>query len=133
MYCRTCGNKVNDNAEICVKCGVRKNVGTDFCQVCGTRTLAGMTSCKKCGAKLITAMSSAQVKKKAVSKGRRILGTTILVLGVILLIVTAVHIFMGVVEDNSYSSMQSFIYAGRTSTLGVIFTICGLRLRKTKK
>lgn len=24
MYCRTCGSKINDNAEICVKCGVRK-------------------------------------------------------------------------------------------------------------
>ena len=23
MYCRTCGSKLNDNAELCVKCGVR--------------------------------------------------------------------------------------------------------------
>ena len=35
MYCRTCGNKMNDNAEICVKCGVKRNVGADYCQVCG--------------------------------------------------------------------------------------------------
>lgn len=30
MYCRTCGNKMNDNAEICVKCGMKRNVGTDY-------------------------------------------------------------------------------------------------------
>lgn len=86
MYCRTCGNKMNDNAEICVKCGVKRNVGTDFCQVCGTKTLASMTNCKKCGAKLMRAMSSAQIKKKAVSKGKRTFGTILLALGIILLI-----------------------------------------------
>ena len=53
MYCRTCGNKMNDNAEICVKCGVKRNVGADYCQVCGARTTASMTNCKKCGAKLM--------------------------------------------------------------------------------
>lgn len=46
MYCRTCGNKMNDNAEICVKCGVRKNVGSDYCQVCGARTTSSMVNCK---------------------------------------------------------------------------------------
>ena len=84
MYCRTCGNKMNDNAELCVKCGVRRNVGDDFCQVCGARTVAGMTACKKCGAKLMKAMSSVQIKKKAVSKGRKTIGTILLVFAIIL-------------------------------------------------
>ena len=64
MYCRTCGNKINDNAEICVKCGVRRNVGEDFCQACGAKTVAGMTVCKKCGKKLMKSLSSAQMKEK---------------------------------------------------------------------
>lgn len=72
MYCRTCGNKMNDNAEICVKCGVRKNVGFDYCQVCGARTTSSMVNCKKCGAKLMKAMSSTQVKKKLYQKARKL-------------------------------------------------------------
>ncbi len=79
MYCRTCGNKMNDNAEICVKCGVKRNVGIDYCQVCGSRTTATMTNCRKCGARLMKAMSTTQMKKKVVSKGRKTLGTVLFV------------------------------------------------------
>ena len=49
MYCRICGNKVNDKAEICVKCGCRPLSGKDFCQNCGARTLAQQAVCTKCG------------------------------------------------------------------------------------
>ena len=38
MYCRTCGNKINDNAEICVKCGCKPLIGKSYCQNCGADT-----------------------------------------------------------------------------------------------
>lgn len=132
MYCRTCGNKMNDNAEICVKCGVRKNVGTDYCQVCGTRTTATMTNCKKCGAKLMKAMSSTQIKKKAVSKGKRTVGNILLFLGICLLIGMAANLIAGILEDNMYYAMDSFSGAGRCALLGGLFTGFGIRLRKKK-
>lgn len=44
MYCRTCGNKMNDEAVICVKCVVKRNGGKDNCQVCGTKTVDGKTN-----------------------------------------------------------------------------------------
>lgn len=132
MYCRTCGNKMNDNAEICVKCGVRRNVGTDFCQVCGSKTLANMTNCKKCGAKLMRAMSSSQMKKKAVSKGKKAFGTILLVLGIILLIAMTANLVAGATTSSTYSSMSSFSAAGRCAVLGGLFTGFGVRLRKKK-
>ena len=132
MYCRTCGNKMNDNAEICVKCGVKRNVGADYCQVCGARTTASMTNCKKCGAKLMKAMSSAQVKKKAVSKGKKTLGTVLLVIGIILLIATVVNLGMGFTSRSDYQTVQHLGAAGRCAVLGGLFTGFGIRFRKKK-
>ena len=132
MYCRTCGSKMNDNAEICVKCGVKRNVGSDFCQVCGAKTLANMTNCKKCGAKLMKAMSSAQIKKKAVSKGKKTIGNILLVLGVILLIAMIANTFVGFTSRSTYSSMNSLAAAGRCAVLGGLFTGFGIRFRKKK-
>ena len=86
MYCRTCGNKMNDNAELCVKCGVKRNVGTDFCQVCGSKTTAAMSTCPKCGARLMKALSTAQLKKKTVSKSKKAAGNICLVFGILLMI-----------------------------------------------
>ena len=132
MYCRTCGNKMNDNAEICVKCGVKRNVGADYCQVCGAWTTAAMTNCKKCGAKLMKAMSSAQVKKKAVSKGKKTLGTVLLVIGIILLIATVVNLGVGLTNISEYQSVLILGVAVRCAVLGGLFTGFGIRLRKKK-
>lgn len=132
MYCRTCGSKMNDNAEICVKCGVKRNVGKDFCQVCGARTLENMTNCKKCGAKLMRAMSTAQMQKKAVSKGKKTLGTILLVLGVILIFATLANFFVGFTASSSYTSMSSISAGGRCAVLAGLFTGLGIRFRKKK-
>lgn len=133
MYCRTCGNKMNDNAEICVKCGVKRNVGTDFCQVCGARTTASMTNCKKCGAKLMKAMSTTQMKKKAVSKGKKTLGTVLLVIGIILWIATAVNFGVGITSRSNYQTVQHIGGAIRCAVLGGIFTGLGIRFRKKQR
>lgn len=53
MYCRECGNEVNDKAEICINCGVRPLNGNNFCQACGAETRKEQEFCIKCGAKLI--------------------------------------------------------------------------------
>ena len=29
MYCSNCGNKLNDNDDVCLKCGVMVNKGTN--------------------------------------------------------------------------------------------------------
>lgn len=130
MYCRTCGSKMNDNAEICVKCGVKKNVGNEYCQICGTRTTANMTSCNKCGAKLLTAMSSTQIKKTVVSKGKKTLGNVLLVLGIILLVITVANTFVGFMTGGLYSAIDNLSDVSMCVLFGGFFTGLGIRYRK---
>lgn len=130
MYCRTCGNKMNDNAEICVKCGVKRNVGTDFCQVCGYKTLASMANCKKCGAKLMRAMSSTQIKKKAVSKGKKAIGTVLFVIGLILLCVAVGSFAVGIMSERASVARDLFSAAGRCGVFGGFLFGMGKTLRK---
>lgn len=53
MYCRECGNSVNENAEICTNCGVRPLNGHNYCQSCGGETKDQQELCVNCGAKLV--------------------------------------------------------------------------------
>jgi TM2 domain-containing membrane protein YozV len=66
MFCRNCGNEIDDKAFVCVKCGVRPNDGTAHCQVCGKETQPGAVVCVHCGAQL--AASGAQKKAGADKK-----------------------------------------------------------------
>ncbi|WMJ84266.1 TM2 domain-containing protein [Oscillospiraceae bacterium LTW-04] len=54
MYCRNCGNAMDDRAVVCVKCGVRAGDGPNYCQNCGRETTApNAVVCTYCGAGLI--------------------------------------------------------------------------------
>lgn len=52
MYCRNCGLKIEDQAEICPQCQSNPIEGNHFCQTCGFATQAADVLCNKCGAKL---------------------------------------------------------------------------------
>lgn len=52
MFCRNCGNQMDNNAVFCVKCGVQKNVGNRFCQNCGHQTPQEAVVCVNCGVAL---------------------------------------------------------------------------------
>lgn len=54
MYCRNCGELLNDKAEICIKCGCRPLNGNEYCQECGARTTDKQEICIKCGCRLKT-------------------------------------------------------------------------------
>lgn len=52
MYCRNCGELLNDKAEICIKCGCRPLNGNEYCQECGAKTTEKQEMCVKCGCRL---------------------------------------------------------------------------------
>ena len=52
IYCRQCGEEVQDNAMACPSCGVRPNDGNAFCQACGAETWSKAVMCVTCGAEL---------------------------------------------------------------------------------
>ena len=52
MYCRNCGEAMNDNQAICLKCGVKVGEGNAFCANCGNATNPDAEVCLNCGVAL---------------------------------------------------------------------------------
>ena len=52
MYCRNCGQQMDDNQAICLKCGVKKGTGEAFCNNCGQSVAPGSEVCLNCGVAL---------------------------------------------------------------------------------
>lgn len=49
MYCKNCGEPLNDNQAICVKCGVKVGTGNKFCANCGKELPENADVCLNCG------------------------------------------------------------------------------------
>ena len=49
MYCKNCGNQMEDFAAICVKCGASKGAGFNYCNRCGQKTHPQAKYCSECG------------------------------------------------------------------------------------
>ena len=55
MYCKNCGNQMDENAAVCVKCGCAKGTGISFCPNCGQPIAPNAAVCTSCGSALVTA------------------------------------------------------------------------------
>lgn len=55
MYCKNCGNQVNDGAAVCLNCGVKVGDGIRYCQNCGAQPDPLAVVCVKCGCNLKSA------------------------------------------------------------------------------
>lgn len=62
MYCRTCGSKLDENAEVCTECGCKPLAGKSYCQNCGVKTLEQQELCTQCGVQLKSATSGESKK-----------------------------------------------------------------------
>lgn len=49
MYCKNCGEQMNDNQAICIKCGVKTGEGSRFCASCGSTIDENASVCMSCG------------------------------------------------------------------------------------
>lgn len=49
MYCKNCGEAMNENQAICIKCGVKTGEGSTFCANCGNTVSADADVCMSCG------------------------------------------------------------------------------------
>ena len=63
MYCKTCGNEINEIQVICLNCGCAKGSGTKYCANCGKELTEKAFACLNCG---VSADFGAQ-KSKSVS------------------------------------------------------------------
>ncbi len=65
MFCKNCGNQINDNAAVCVTCGAPKGYGERFCPNCGQPLPQGAAICMSCGAATKTVVPGAKSKMAA--------------------------------------------------------------------
>lgn len=49
MFCKNCGEAMNDNQAICLKCGVKTGDGNKFCANCGKEVAENAEVCLSCG------------------------------------------------------------------------------------
>ena len=49
MYCKTCGNPMNDNQAICLNCGCATGTGNAYCSNCGGQLAPNAVVCMGCG------------------------------------------------------------------------------------
>jgi len=52
MYCKSCGNIMENGQQFCPKCGCPAGTGINYCPQCGSATLPGATICSQCGIRL---------------------------------------------------------------------------------
>ena len=65
MYCRNCGNEMNNEAAVCVKCGVPTGKGNSYCPNCGVETNPEAVVCVQCGVSLAHKEDEAAVGTKS--------------------------------------------------------------------
>ena len=49
MYCKNCGNPVEQGAAVCTSCGVPVGQGTNYCANCGAQLPTEAAVCMSCG------------------------------------------------------------------------------------
>ena len=64
MFCKNCGNEINENAIACMGCGFAKGDGEKFCANCGSEVNPGAIICTNCGAG-IKSMANASGEQKS--------------------------------------------------------------------
>ena len=67
MYCRNCGQSVDEKAVACPHCGVPPWMEKKFCPNCGAATQLNQILCVKCGASLATGSQGIGGKNRIVA------------------------------------------------------------------
>lgn len=64
MYCKNCGQAIDNNAAVCIHCGVAVGGGANFCPNCGAQTAPGAAVCTQCGVALAQPVPAGEQKSK---------------------------------------------------------------------
>ncbi len=82
MYCRHCGEQLDDKAEICFSCGNKPLADDNYCPQCGAQTTPEMEQCLNCGMKLKISHDYSKNRRVIYSdKSKTAAGTLAVVLG----------------------------------------------------
>jgi len=71
MYCRNCGNEVNEKAVACTNCGFNPLTEKKFCHECGVETNEKQVVCVKCGVSLEDTTTTVKTTPKKGKNGTK--------------------------------------------------------------
>ncbi len=100
MYCKNCGEVVDENALICVKCGTEREKGTEFCAHCGAKVEKGQIACRSCGYAIPKEKFSI---KEFLKTKKKTMITTGIVLGIV---VAAIVVVSTIANPSNYINFQ---------------------------
>ncbi len=130
MYCRTCGTKLHDNAEMCTKCGCRPLTGKSYCQSCGVPTRENQELCVKCGEPLKFINRETESTQKVKSFLLKAIAYCLIGLGIFFFGMMIWNIGVFVLYAGSYSSVGHGAAAFRCLVLGLVCFIPGKKIKK---
>ena len=124
MYCKNCGESINENQAVCLKCGVEAGKGKGFCYNCGNAVAEEAVVCVKCGVSLKT--NNNEAPKKTNTDGIK---TRSIVTAVILSLVTcgiySIYWFVSLTNEMNKASGRDGDTNGGTAFLLSLVT-CGI-------
>ena len=67
MFCKACGQQINDSQAICLNCGVKVGDGNKYCANCGKPVNPEATVCLNCG---VAIQKEIEKKKEWIPAGK---------------------------------------------------------------
>ena len=125
MYCKYCGEQMNDNQNVCLKCGVATGTGNAYCANCGNRVNPEAVICVNCGVSLKSESARSQSPEALAVKPRE------LVKAILLTIFTCgiygIYWFISITNElNALTDRNQDTRGGMCYLLGIL--TCGIYL-----
>lgn len=126
MYCKNCGEQLNDNQVVCLKCGVENTKGNKFCQQCGNAIPEKAEICLNCGTPTKPAKQKSDKNPTSV-----VLGVAAILLGIFSIFFNSVlefelSIMIGIAGIIVSTLGRQYESSKKQCTAGLILSIIGL-------
>lgn len=99
MYCKNCGNEINENQAVCLNCGVNNGVGDKYCYYCGKEVNLNAAICLNCAMAIKSnAVSNTEETKESAYKKLAEYEKTA---GIIWIVIAVIQIIIGIISAMS--------------------------------
>ena len=118
MYCRNCGEQVDDGVAVCLKCGAPPSKGKKYCPNCGEPTEEIQVVCVKCGVRLAGSTAKSDASGKKIAAG---------ILGILLGWLGIHKFYLGYTKEGVIMLLVSLVIGTLTCGIGIsVMSIIGL-------
>ena len=127
MYCKNCGNELNENAVACLKCGCDPKKGNNNCPSCGVETNPNQVICVKCGGSLkkesfnIDTSSLGAIDTSALLNNKQLILALVALIGYFLPWVSGGYIS---VSGSGIAKISEYVPGGGLLSLLFLFPLC---------